>query len=262
MSVRAKRLSAAEAEESRLLLGQLCSEGIDPGEDAEIPRSAEELCPIEITRGMDVCVVHDRPPVYAVSLCIVARRQVNLADVYILNPWGECLGLADLKKENGRSHLGPLSFWTRDVLNDRFINPVRLFGGQVLEGMILAQGMIPIPPEMTKSGVPIQVTVEDSLRRTAQAEIRLMVDGKARQREVEIARAQSREAARELPMEYGRPRTTDSPDAVPGSRNGEETARAAGTRRRSSIYDGLDGDSRVGTDLSDRGSSNGSRRPI
>lgn len=238
MTVHRRKLSGAEAEASRLLLQQLCSEGIDPGEDAEFPVSAEELCPIEIGRGSDVCVVHDRPPVYAISLRIVAREQINLADVYITTPWGECLGLADVKNENERCRVGPLSFWTRDVLNARFINPVRLNGGQVLEGTIVAHGSRPIPPEMTEVGVPVQVTVEDSLRRTAHADIRLMVDGKSRQLAAEIARAQARQAARALPgsEESSGRSAAEPPDSVAGSRTGEEAGPAPGIRK-SSLYD-------------------------
>jgi hypothetical protein len=178
------RQSAVESNQSRSYLNQLCSEGLDIGMEGETPRAREDVCPVEITQGKDLAIVCDFPPIntlYLLPLRVVCLERTIVENCYIKATWDDqSIEFPYLVEDRGRYHLGSINLRVQDVLNDTFDNPFPMSRGAILEGMILAYGCEPIPEEVRRGIVPVEVTLVDTLGREARGEIRLEVERTAK----------------------------------------------------------------------------------
>ena len=82
-------------------------------------------------------------------------------------------------ERSGRYQLGSVNLRVQDVLNDSFDNPFPMSRGAILKGTILAYGCEPIPGEIGRGIVPVEITLVDTLGREAQGEITLGVERRA-----------------------------------------------------------------------------------
>jgi len=178
MPIRKLSLNAAEARQTSSFINQLCAEGVDLGADSEIFVVADEICPLEITRGRDVGVVCDVSPLnvgVVIPICIVAKSPVVVRDYYIELPWGP-VEMPCLRELDGHAHFGRLRYPSREVLNDRFDDPFSLRRGAILEGVILGYSCEPIPEDARGKVAPVEFTIVDTLGREARGEILLSVE--------------------------------------------------------------------------------------
>lgn len=181
MRFKRSRRSAAELEKALRILQQLCAWGFNLGEDAQIADLDWELepCPVDIALGTEVGAVWNNGPtnlIYALPIVLTARQRVTLVDVIIVSPWDACsIGIVVPKfdKHCTFHRYGPASYRQADILNNRFLKPFTLSRGHLCEGVILAEGCVPVPAEFTARNVPLNVTVVDTLERVAQAEVTL-----------------------------------------------------------------------------------------
>ena len=166
-----KRLTAAEAKMAQRSLTQLRSEGFDFGPDADVSIAEEERCPLEITEGRGIGMATDLGSdmaAYALPLRLVARSPVTIEECCVAAPWDEVTGsLPYLKETGGRYRLGSLSYPVGEVLNDHFDQPYSMQTGATLEGVLLAEGLEPIPDHVVGGVVSLRVTFVDTFQREA-----------------------------------------------------------------------------------------------
>lgn len=175
MRTRKLRLSRAEQAESYVRLRQLQAEGID----VDIPDEWQEPCPLKITRGRQpgiVCDLGGGNTGYAIWLRVVSQCRVIVSDYEISSEWDEVsIDLPYLQETRGRYKFGLRDYAVTDVLNDQLERGLRFnFRGDMVEGVIIAYGCVAIP-ETYHSAVSVRVTLVDTLERTAQTEIALLV---------------------------------------------------------------------------------------
>jgi len=175
MPTRKLRLSRAEQAESYLRLRQLQAEGID----VDIPDDWQEPCPLKITRGRQpgiVCDLGGGNTGYAIWLRVVSQGRVIVPEYEISSEWDEgSIDLPYLRETRGRYKFGPLDYAVTEVLNDRLERGLRFnFRGDMVEGVIIAGGCQAIP-ETYHGAVSVRVTLMDTLERTVQTEIELLV---------------------------------------------------------------------------------------
>lgn len=185
MPIRKTRLSAAELEENRCYLRQLYAEGID----VEIPEARQVSSPLEITRGTGIGEIFDLAvgnTAYVIPLCIVARSRVIVMDYHIQSAWDDQIELPYLSERNGRYEFGRQTYMSEEVLNDRFEIPLTLNRGSIIQGLILAYGCQPIPEEVRNGAVPVQFTLTDTLHRSIQTDIGLVLERSVKQHDALI----------------------------------------------------------------------------
>jgi len=182
MPIKKLRLNAEEARQTSSYIKQLCAEGVDLGADSEILAVADEICPLEITRGRDVGVLCDVSPLnvgVAIPICIVAKSPVIVRDYYIELPWGS-VEMPCLRELDGHFHFERLRYPSWEVLNDRFDDPLSLRRGAMLEGVILGYSCEPIPEDARGKVAPVEFTIVDTLGREVRGEILLSVERSAK----------------------------------------------------------------------------------
>ena len=164
----------AAAKRMQSCLDQLRAEGIDIGEELEFCESEQESAPLQITG--DMAGICDLPydTAYKIPIRIIARQSITVDACRIEAPWEGPVHLADDRKWGGRYHLGPFNCRTDEFLNDKFIRPLKLRRGAIIEGTIFALGF-PIPPEVESGIVKLRIIVVDCFGREAWADVNAMV---------------------------------------------------------------------------------------
>jgi hypothetical protein len=163
MPIRKRRLNRAEQVRYLITLRRLRAAGLD----FEIP---EEL--LEDSRAVHITVAggpassvfdSSRGTFYAIGVRLVAERPDTLLDCRVSTDWDDHIVLRSFDDERPVCRLGPLSYWRAEVLNQRFENGLRFDRrGDWVEGMILANGLRPIPEKYLDGAiVPFQLTFED-----------------------------------------------------------------------------------------------------
>jgi hypothetical protein len=163
MPSRKLRLNRAEQARYLIALRQLQAAGVDVG----IP---EEL--LENSRAVDITVaggpassVFDSSggTFYATWVRLVAERPSTLLDCRMSTDWDKHIVLRSFDEERPVCKLGPLDYSRTEVLNHRIENGLRFDRrGDWFEGMILANGLRPIPEKYRDGAiVPFQLTFED-----------------------------------------------------------------------------------------------------
>jgi hypothetical protein len=163
MPTRKPRLNRAEQAQYLVTLRQLRTAGLD----FEIP---EEL--LENSRGVRITVAggpassvldSSRGTFYAIGVRLVAERPDTLLDCRVSTDWDDHIVLRSFNEERSVCTIGPLSYSPAEVLNQRLEKGLRFDRrGDWVEGMILANGLRPIPEKYLDGAiVPFQLTFED-----------------------------------------------------------------------------------------------------
>lgn len=107
----------------------------------------------------------------------------------ISSEWDEgSIELPYLHETRGRYKFGPLDYAVEEVLNDQLERGLRFnFRGDMVDGVIIAYGCEPIP-EAYHRPVPVRVTLIDSLERSVQKEIELLIAERRLKRDQRPAR--------------------------------------------------------------------------
>jgi hypothetical protein len=174
MPYKNRACKVATAKRMQSCLEQLRAEGIDIGEELEFCDSEQESAPLQITG--DMAGVCDLPydTAYKIPIRIVARQSCTVDACRIEAPWEGPVHLADFGKSGGRCHLGPFTCRTEEFLNDKFIRPLKLSRGAIIEGTIFALGF-PIPLEVESGVVTLRIVVVDCLGREAWGDVNATV---------------------------------------------------------------------------------------
>ena len=183
MPIRIRRLGQMEEAEYRRCLREMQAEGID----VDIPDEWQEPCPLKITRGRQpgiVCDLGRGITGYAIWLRVVSQCRVIVPEYEISSEWDEVsIDLPCLKETHGRYKFGPLDYAVTEVLNDRLERGLRFnFRGDMVEGVVIAYGCQAIP-ETYHGAVSVRVTLMDTLERTVQNEIELLVGKRVSKRD-------------------------------------------------------------------------------
>lgn len=163
MPNRKLRLNGAEQARHLISVRALYAAGVD----IEIP---EEL--LENSRAVDITVAgvpassvfeSTRGTFYAVGARLVAERRDTLMGCRISTDWDDHIVLRSFDEERPVCRLGPLSYSRAEVLNHQIENGLRFDRrGDWFEGMILANGLRPIPEKYLDGAiVPFRLTFED-----------------------------------------------------------------------------------------------------
>ena len=161
MPTRKHHLNKAEQAKYLMTLRQLEASGI------EIPDGL-----LEDSRALDITVgrgpassVFDssRGVFYAIWVRLVAEQPCTLLGCRMRTDWDDHIVLRSFDEERRVCSLGPLSFAREEVLNQRIENTLRFERrGDWFEGMILANGLRPIPEKyLDGASVPFQLIFED-----------------------------------------------------------------------------------------------------
>jgi hypothetical protein len=161
------------------------------GHDFEIP---EEL--LENSRAVDITVAggpassafeSSRGTFYAIGVRLVAERPDTLMDCRIRTDWDDHIVLRSFDEARPVCRLGPLSYSRAEVLNQRIENALRFDRrGDWFEGMILANGLRPIPEKYLDGAiVPFQLTFEDVFGEEISETAKLFVARTEKQRPAE-----------------------------------------------------------------------------
>ena len=121
---------------------------------------------------------------YSTLVRLVATRPCTLLDCRIGTDWDDHIVLSSFDDERPYYKLGPLRYSQGEVLNQRIENGLRFHRrGDMFEGMILANGLRPIPGEyFDRALVPFQITFEDQFGEESTAAARLSLARTAKQR--------------------------------------------------------------------------------
>jgi hypothetical protein len=161
MPTRKPHLNKAEQAKYLLTLRQLQASGI------EIPNGLlEDSRALDITVGQGPATsVFDssRGIFYAPWVRLVAEQPCTLLGCRMRTDWDENIVLRSFDEERRVCRLGPLSFAREEVLNQRIENGLRFERrGDWFEGMILANGLRPIPEKyLDGASAPFQLIFED-----------------------------------------------------------------------------------------------------
>jgi hypothetical protein len=178
MFSRKLRCNREQRARSYARLRQLQAEGID----VDLPDSCQEICPVLITPVHQpgiVCDLDGSNTGYAIQLRIAAQTRVILTAYEISSEWDEeSIELPFLREQGGRYKFGPLDYGVSEVLNDRLEKGLRFnFRGDMVEGVILAYGCETLPDKYPSfAPAPVCVTLIDSLGRSVQKELQLLVE--------------------------------------------------------------------------------------
>jgi hypothetical protein len=187
MPIPKRRLNRAEQARYLTRLRELKADG----HDFEIP---EEL--LENSRAVDITVAggpvssvfeSSRGTFYAIGVRLVAERPDTLMDCRVSTDWDDHIVLRSFDEERPVCRLGPLSYSRDEVLNQRIQNALRFDRrGDWFEGMILANGLRPIPEKYLDGAiVPFQLTFEDVFGAEISETAKLFVDRTEKQRPAE-----------------------------------------------------------------------------
>jgi hypothetical protein len=152
------------------------------GVDIEIPEE----------RRADACaldIVVARPPASLVcdlprgGVYFVVRVRLHplqsgliLPDCQITTHWDDQIVLESFDERNPVVDFGGQLHQQSEILNQRIENNLRLYRGQVIEGLVLASGLRPIPPEYRDGTiVPFQLTFTDQFDREFREQAELSV---------------------------------------------------------------------------------------
>jgi hypothetical protein len=184
-----RKVHLNRAEQARYLktLRELQADGLD----FEIP---EEL--LENSRAVDITVaggpvswVFESSGVtfYAIEVRLVAERPDTLLDCRIRTDWDNHIVLRSFDDYRPLCRLGSLDYPRAEVLNHRIENGLRFDRrGDWFEGMILANGLRPIPEKYRDGAiVPVQLTFEDVFGEEISETGRLFVARTEKQRPAE-----------------------------------------------------------------------------
>jgi hypothetical protein len=161
MPTRKPHLNRAEQARYLMTLRQLQASGV------EIPDDLLEdlrLLNITVARGPASWVFDSsRATFYAISVRLVAEQPCTLLGCRMRTDWDEHIVLRSFDEERQVCRLGPLSFAREEVLNQRIESALRFDRrGDWFEGMILANGLRPIPEKyLDGASVPFQLIFED-----------------------------------------------------------------------------------------------------
>jgi hypothetical protein len=180
MTIRKLRLNRAEQARDFMILRQLQAEGLD----LEIPEP-ENSRAVDITvAGGAASSVFDssRGSFYAIPVRLVAERPDTLIDCRIRTEWDNHIVLRSFDDYLPFCRLGSLDYPRAEVLNHRIENGLRFDRrGDWFEGMILANGLRPIPEKYLNGAiVPFQLTFEDLFGEEMSEDAKLFVDRTAK----------------------------------------------------------------------------------
>jgi len=178
MPIQKACLSRSEKAEDRNCLRELRAEGIDVNCPAD---SLEDVPALDITVvGGLVSLIFNLPSGlagYAIWLRLVAGRSglILPEQCEITTKFDEQIVFECFDPRGPISQLGQCSYLQEEVLNDRF--PLRFRRGHLIEGVILATGLKPIPQEYVQGmKVPLQLRFWDQFENEFRAEAMLSVD--------------------------------------------------------------------------------------
>jgi len=189
MPLTKRSLTRAEMAEHLARAKQLRAAGLD----IEIPEEWQEnSCVLDIVVAGGcaslVCDSLTGGVHYAVGVRLVARLRVTLVDFRLTTEWDDQIVLHSFVGQTPLCRLGRLEYLRSEVLNQRIENSLRFhYRGQMVEGMILASGLKPIP-EAHRTGaiVPFRLTFTDSLGHEIGVEAELFVDRTAKRQKVPV----------------------------------------------------------------------------
>jgi hypothetical protein len=161
MPTRKPHLNRAEQARYLMTLRQLQASGVEIPDDL-----LENSRPLNITVASGPASwVFDssRGTFYAISVRLVAEQPCTLLGCRMRTDWDEHIVLRSFDEERQVCRLGPLSFAREEVLNQRIENGLRFdHRGDWFEGMILANGLRPIPEKyLDGASVPFRLIFED-----------------------------------------------------------------------------------------------------
>ena len=171
MPIKKLRLSRADEARHFTALRELQATGLA----LEIPAELlEDSSAVDIGSGI----------FYSTLVRLVATRPCTLLDCRIGTDWDDHIVLSSFDDERPYYKLGPLRYSQGEVLNQRIENGLRFHRrGDMFEGMILANGLRPIPGEyLDRALVPFQITFEDQFGEESTAAARLSLARTAKQR--------------------------------------------------------------------------------
>jgi hypothetical protein len=178
MPILRPRLSRTEAREYRRCLREMRAEGIDVNSPDD---SLEDVPALDITVvGGLASLIFNLPSGragYAIWLRLVARRSglILPEPCEITTKFDDQIVFECFDPRGPISQLGQCSYLEEEVLNDRF--PLRFHRGHLIEGVILATGLKPIPQEYVQGmTVPLKLTFWDQFGNEFSAEPMLSVD--------------------------------------------------------------------------------------
>jgi len=140
------------------------------GVNIQIREEWEESCArhkaLEISVGGGLATfVFDLAPGgagYFISVRLVGQALTTLLDCRLTTSWDDNIVLASFNDDDHSCRLGPLQHPRVQVLNPRIQNSLRFQSGQMIEGVILATGVKPIPePYRHGQIVPIKLAFVD-----------------------------------------------------------------------------------------------------
>jgi hypothetical protein len=178
MPILRPRLSRTEAREYGRCLRELRAEGIDVNCPDD---SLDDVPALDITVvGGLASLIFNLPSGragYAIWLRLVARRSglILPEQCEITTKFDDQIVFECFDPGGPISQLGQCSYLKAEVLNDRF--PLRVHRRDLIEGVILATGLKPIPQEYVQGmTVPLQLTFWDQFGDEFSAEAMLSVD--------------------------------------------------------------------------------------
>jgi hypothetical protein len=127
---------------------------------------------------------------YAICIRLIARQpRLILPHYEITTEWDQQISILDFD-ERRICKLGSLTYSRDQVLNHELINSVRFhYSGQMIEGMILAMGLRPIPVAYrTGAKVPFKLAFGDSLGREINVEAELYYERTTKRKNTTIRR--------------------------------------------------------------------------
>ena len=179
MPILKARLSRSEEPEDRRCLQEMRAEGIDVNSPDDSPEYVPAL-DITVVGGL-VSLIFNLPSGlagYAICLRLVARKSglILPEQCEITTKFDDQIVLECFDPGGPECRLGQCRHQKSEVLNDRF--PLEFHRrGHMVEGVILATGLRPIPKEYAQGmTVPFQLTVCDQFRNEISVESKLSVD--------------------------------------------------------------------------------------
>lgn len=153
---------------------------------------------LEASRTLDIAVADGLPSLacespsgvlaYAVCVRLVARSRVTLVDCQIATKWDDQILLESFDARTLVCRSGSLEYPRSEILNERIEKSLRFhYRGQMVEGMILASGLKPVP-NMYPPGtaVPYQLTFTDSLGNEMGVEAKIFVERTAKRKNAAV----------------------------------------------------------------------------
>ncbi len=124
---------------------------------------------------------------YAIWVRLVAKRAGTLLDCRIRTDWDDHIVVKSFDDERPLCKIGSLDYSRAEVLNHRIQNGLRFERrGDWFEGMILANGLRPIPEKYRDGAiVPFQLTFEDEFGEEISQTAKLSVARTEKQRPTE-----------------------------------------------------------------------------